>query len=332
MVLKPELLFLKKDLKKLEGFLSDFAESLDGVLKKAVISTLNAGGKRIRPSLFFICARNGKYSIDYLLPAAAAIEIIHTASLIHDDIIDKSTLRRGKTTIHNIYDRDTAKFVGDYLFTQTFYLLNGYKIPEILNETAEAARLLVKGEFNQLKTKRNIRQRENIYLEKITEKTSSLFKLSCLLGGLLSKSEKDDIKNMQKFGEYIGISFQINDDLLDVSNSGNGKNIGKPIGNDLRQGDVTLPYIYGSSNVNFKKQFEAFISKESLSSLDVEKILNLLYGTDAIEKTRKKFEFYISRARIAANMVKGEERRKALLAVCDLIQADSGSLNNGDKG
>jgi heptaprenyl diphosphate synthase len=319
MVSKPELDFLKKDLKKLEDFLDSFTENLEGVMKTAIRSTLNAGGKRIRPSLFLICARNDSYNIDRLLPMAAAIEIIHTASLIHDDIIDKSILRRGRTTIHNTYDRDTAKFVGDFLFTQAFYLLNNYKSPEILKEMAAAAGLLVKGEFDQLKTKRNIGQKENVYLEKINEKTSSLFKLSCLLGGILSGSDEGDTRNMEKFGEYIGISFQINDDLLDVNISRAQGNIGKPVGNDLKQGDITLPYIYGSNDTNFKKQLKALVNRENLSSGDIEEILQLLHGTDAIEKTKKKFEFFINKAKETAELITGNERKKALFAVCDVI-------------
>jgi len=113
-----------------------------------------------------ICARNENYNIDYLLPAAASIEIIHTASLIHDDIIDKSILRRGRKTIHNTYDKDTAKFVGDYLFTQTFSLLNNYENRKIPEEMSSAAQNLVKGEFDQLKTKRNLNQDEQVYFEK----------------------------------------------------------------------------------------------------------------------------------------------------------------------
>ena len=114
--------------------------NLEGILGEAVKSTLTAGGKRIRPSLFLICAKNENYNADYLLPAAASIEIIHAASLIHDDIIDKSILRRGKNTIHHTYDKDTAKFVGDYLFTHTFSLLNSYHNTRILEEMSEAAK------------------------------------------------------------------------------------------------------------------------------------------------------------------------------------------------
>ncbi len=168
--------FLVKDIEKLEKCFLEFADSLDGILKEAIVNTLIVKGKRIRPILFLVCAKNKNYNIDYLLPAAASIEIIHTASLIHDHIIDRSFLRRGKKTIHNIYDKDTAKFVGDYLFTHTFCLLNKYNNSEILREMSTASQNLVKGEFDQLKTKKDLKQNLEIYFQKIDEKTSSLFK------------------------------------------------------------------------------------------------------------------------------------------------------------
>lgn len=311
--------FLKNDLKKLEYFFYDYTESLEGILRETVKNTLTISGKRIRPSLFLICARNENYNIDYLLPAAAAIEIIHTASLIHDDIIDKSILRRGKRTIHYTYDNDTAKFVGDYLFTHTFSLLNSYKIPRILEEMSYAAQFLVIGEFNQLKTKRNLKQSEEVYLEKINEKTSSLFRLSCVLGGILSGSDEKNIENMKKFGEYIGISFQINDDLIDVDINGSSINVGKPIGNDFKQGDITLPFIYGLRDPVFKKALKPLLNKSSFSQEELKKMLNLLSNTDAIKTTRDKFNFYLLKAREIISLIDGEERKKGLEKVCDYI-------------
>ncbi|MBM3704976.1 MAG: polyprenyl synthetase family protein [Actinobacteria bacterium] len=317
------LVFLKQDLKKLEEFFNRFTEGLEGILQETVRSTLNTAGKRIRPILLLICAKNETYDIEYLLPAAAAIEIIHTASLIHDDIIDKSVLRRGKKTIHNIYNRDTAKFVGDYLFTHTFFLLNGYNIHGILAETSEAAKMLVRGEFDQLKTKRDLNQTEEIYLEKISEKTSSLFKLSCALGGTLSGSEKSDIENMKKFGEYIGISFQINDDLIDADLTQSSSRVGKPVGNDLIQGDITLPYIYGFSSNFFKREVKLLLSKKNINADDIRKILAMLAETGAIEQTKRKFNHYLEKAQETVKLIKGPNRRTGLYAICNAIMSGS---------
>ena len=316
--------FLEKDLKILEDYFKVFTSGLDGVLKKTVQSTLLAGGKRIRPGLFFICARSKDFNIEYLIPAAASIEIIHTASLIHDDIIDNSLLRRGRKTIHNTYDRDTAKFAGNYLFTQTFSLLNIYNNPEILEEMSIAAQNLVRGEFDQIKTKKELRQGERIYLKKINEKTSSLFKVSCALGGILSGSARAEVEKMRRFGQYLGISFQINDDLLDMDGRKISQNIGKPTGNDIRQGNITLPIIFALRNRRFKKEIRDLFTKEEINNKDINKLLTMIPETDAIEHARSRLKFYLGKAKEIAGSLVSEQKKEGLLKVCQFFEQEAG--------
>ncbi len=316
--------FLEKDLGILEDYFKVFTSGLDGVLKKTVQSTLLAGGKRIRPGLFFICAKGKDFNIEYLIPAAASIEIIHTASLIHDDIIDNSLIRRGKKTIHNTYDRDTAKFVGNYLFTQTFSILNKYNNPEILEEMSIAAQNLVRGEFDQIKTKKELGQGERIYLKKINEKTSSLFKVSCALGGILSGSARAEVEKMRRFGQYLGISFQINDDLLDMDGRKLSQNIGKPTGNDIRQGNITLPIIYALRNRRFKKEIRALFTKEEINNKDINKLLTMIPETDAIEHARSRLKFYLGKAKEIAGSVVSEQKKEGLLKVCQFFEQEAG--------
>jgi heptaprenyl diphosphate synthase len=316
--------FLEKDLEMLEDYFKVFTSSLDGVLKKTVQNTLLAGGKRIRPGLFFICAKGKDFNIEYLIPAAASIEIIHTASLIHDDIIDNSLLRRGRKTIHNTYDRDTAKFVGNYLFTQTFSLLNKYNNPEILEEMSIAAQNLVRGEFDQIKTKKELGQGERIYLKKINEKTSSLFKVSCALGGMLSGSARAEVEKMRRFGQYLGISFQINDDLLDMDGRKISQNIGKPTGNDIRQGNITLPIIYALRNRRFKKEIRDLFTKEEINNNDINKLLTMIPETDAIEHARSRLKFYLGKAKEIAGSLVSEHKKEGLLKVCRFFEQEAG--------
>ncbi len=311
--------FLKKDISRLEGYLEKFTDTLEGILKDGVENTLLAGGKRIRSALFFICARNTGYDIAYLLPAAASIEIIHTASLIHDDIIDKSELRRGKKTIHSLYDNDTAKYIGNYLFTHTFSLLNTYRNPEILREMSSAAEYLVRGEFDQLKKHKNLDQDENYYFSMISKKTSSLFKGSCALGGLLSGAGRKETKKLSEFGRLLGIAFQINDDLLDVDKS-MSRNIGKPVGNDIRQGNITLPIIYALKDKKAKKHLEKVLGKDDLSNDDIREALELVNNTDAVDVAKAKLAAYLGKARKTAGAIREGERRKNLLKVCDYFK------------
>lgn len=318
--------FLANDLNTLETYLKDFTVGLQGVLRKTVESTLLAGGKRIRPGLFFICARGDSFDIKYLLAAGASIEIIHTASLIHDDIIDKSLFRRGRKTIHNTYDIDTAKFVGNYLFTQAFVLLNKYGNSKILEEMSAASQNLVRGEFDQIKTKKELCQGERVYLKKINKKTSSLFKISCALGGILSGSPHAEIEKMRKFGEYLGTSFQINDDLLDMDSMKLSENLGKPTGNDIRQGNITLPIIYALRNRRFKKEISDIFTKEEIKSKDIKRLFTILPETDAMSHTRVRLEFYLGKAREVAGSIREEQKRDDLLKVCSLFEQEAGRI------
>ena len=313
-------LFLKEDLRELERYLNSFVLDFDGIFREALSNTLLAGGKRIRPALFLICAKNESYNINNLVPAAAAIEFLHTASLIHDDIIDKSLLRRGRKTIHNIYDRDTARYAGDCLFTYSFYILNTYHDARVLREMSETSQLLVIGEFDQIKTKKILDQTEEMYLTKINEKTSSLFKLSCVLGGMLSGSNSDDIENMRKFGGYLGIAFQINDDLIDININKPKEKLDKPIGNDIIQGNVTLPLIYALKNNKFRKSMEDLAGDGM--PVDYERanaIINMIYKTDAVNLSRQKIMYYLNEAKKVIRQINGAQRKDGLIEICDFL-------------
>jgi heptaprenyl diphosphate synthase len=312
-------LFLKKDLAILGNYIKSIVSDMDGLPGKAIAGTLLAGGKRIRPALFLICARNKKYNIDFLLPAAAGIEMLHTASLIHDDIIDNSVLRRGRKTIHNIYDKDTARYAGDYLFTYAFYLLNGYSNHLICKEMSNASQSLVMGEFDQLKTKSLIEQSEKVYLAKINEKTSSLFKLSCVLGGILSGSEEDDVDKMRQFGNLLGMAFQINDDLIDININKPADKIGKPVGNDIRQGNITLPIIYALRDKKINSEIRNLLGKKDFSEDDADRVLKLINGSEVVEMVRQKVFHYLAEAKRTASLVNGSSRRNGLMEVCDYL-------------
>jgi heptaprenyl diphosphate synthase len=323
MVEKKIFPFLNKELDRLECYLAGFTGSLEGMLKITVENTLLAEGKRIRPALFFICAKNRSFDIDYLLPAAASIEIVHTASLIHDDIIDESLIRRGKKTIHSIFNKGIAKFVGNYLFTHTFFILNEYNNPQVLEEMSIATQNMVKGEFDQIGTRKNLKQGEEMYFRKINEKTSSLFKVSCALGGILSGSSGKEIENMRKFGQYLGISFQINDDLLDMDAENFSGIIGKPTGNDVRQGNVTLPLIYALEDTRYNSEIKSIFRRKRIGSRDIIRILSIVSETGAIKKTRERLKYYLNQARKIANSVEGRDRKDGLIRVCDFFEQEA---------
>jgi heptaprenyl diphosphate synthase len=187
-----------------------------------------------------------------------------------------------------------------------------------------AAQNLVRGEFDQIKTKKELGQGERIYLKKINEKTSSLFKVSCALGGILSGSARAEVEKMRRFGQYLGISFQINDDLLDMDGRKLSQNIGKPTGNDIRQGNITLPIIYALRNRRFKKEIRALFTKEEINNKDINKLLTMIPETDAIEHARSRLKFYLGKAKEIAGSVVSEQKKEGLLKVCQFFEQEAG--------
>jgi heptaprenyl diphosphate synthase len=180
----------------------------------------------------------------------------------------------------------------------------------------ETSQLLVIGEFDQIKTKKIFDQSEETYLEKINEKTSSLFKLSCVLGGILSGSSDEDIENMRKFGGYLGIAFQINDDLIDININKPKEKLDKPIGNDLMQGNITLPLIYALKNRKFRESINDLIKDGGpVDDSSTNSIINLIYKTDAIDMSWQKIRQYLN----VIKRINGVQRKNGLIEICDFI-------------
>ena len=319
----------KEILKELENYLQNFVSGFDGILKETFSNAILSGGKRIRPTLFLICAQNENHdNTDYIIPAAAAIEFLHTASLIHDDIIDKSLYRRGKTTIHNIYDKDIARYVADYLFTYAFYILNSYNNYQILKEISQTAQLLVFGEFDQIKTKKLLDQDEELYFKKINEKTASLFSFSCVIGGILSNLNNEDIEKLRKFGKYLGFAFQINDDLIDINIKTEKVGYDKPHGNDLKQGNITLPLIYALKNKEIKEEVKKVIeNNEAINEENTGKIINLIYKTNSIKIVKRKIYYYINEAKKIIKNLSNFKNKDKLFEICDILLNYSKSVN-----
>jgi len=185
---------------------------------------------------------------------------------------------------------------------------------------SDTSQLLVIGELDQIKTKKILGQSEDMYMSKINEKTSSLFKLSCVLGGILSGSSDDDIENLRKFGGYLGIAFQINDDLIDININKPKEKLDKPIGNDIMQGNITLPLIYALKNKKFKKSIEELIGDgRSIDYSRADMIISMIYKTDAIYLSRQKIRYYLNEAKKVIKRINGSERKNGLIEICDYL-------------
>lgn len=278
--LPPEI---KEDLPLVEMAIDSAIKSRNKRLKEAAYLTFQAGGKRLRPALVLICGRVGNYNLKRLLPAALTVELIHTASLIHDDILDGATSRRGAPTINFRWDRDTATAVGDYMFATGFAKLAGLGNSRIIDIMAEASLSLSLGEWLELTSAYKKRQTLDDYLLRIKNKTASLFSACCRVGGLLSGAETQEVEALGKYGENLGMAFQIFDDVLDIW--GDEQILGKPVGSDLREGIATMPVLYALKECKECDFIKETLAKRENSDSEIEKTIELISKTEARSKS-----------------------------------------------
>ena len=229
---------VQKDLVKVENQIKS-ASKVDYPRLAELLSYILLGGKRIRPALTLLSGRFYHYNLDRLLPMATAIELMHTSTLVHDDAIDNSLVRRGKETINSIWGEDKAVLLGDYLFARAGEFAANTGNLRVITLFAQTLQVISSGELNQSFDAFNLEQTRDHYLERISRKTASLFTLATESGAILSQAPEESIQILKEYGYNLGIAFQIVDDLLDFT--GTEEEMGKPIGSDLAQGTLTLP-------------------------------------------------------------------------------------------
>ena len=245
---------------------------------------LTAGGKKIRPIVTLLTSKLCNYSGKNHLSLAACVELIHTATLLHDDVIDESKMRRGIPTANDLFGNKSSVLVGDFLFSKSFELMvaNGSKsILKILSKTSST---LAEGEVMQLATVKNYLTDDQSYMNIIKAKTASLFSAASEISALLTNQDNQTQKNLKKYGEYLGTAFQLVDDALDYI--GNEK-LGKKIGDDFREGKITLPVIIAISNSDKEEKnfWKRVIELENRNEDDFKRALKIIEKYDGINIT-----------------------------------------------
>lgn len=229
---------------ELQDFIEKFKESLshtDGTLSQALEHIRQRGGKRMRPILMLLMAKNfGKIS-DVTQNAAIGLELLHTASLVHDDVVDESHERRGQASVNASFNNKVAVLVGDYILSTALLRVTFTQSQRIIRTLAELGRTLSRGEILQLNNFQNDGISEDVYYQVIKQKTAALFEACAELGAVSADASEEEIEAARKFGQTIGVIFQIRDDIFDYYDS---KEIGKPTGNDMTEGKLTLPVLY----------------------------------------------------------------------------------------
>ena len=229
---------------ELTGFIELFNSSLsheDGMLGSALEHIRKRAGKRMRPMLILLMAKNFGQVTEVTLHAALGLELLHTASLVHDDVVDESRERRGQASVNATYDNKVAVLVGDYILSTALLHVAHTGSQQIVAYLAELGRTLSNGEILQLTNIGRKDISEDVYYDVIKQKTAALFEACCAMGALSAGASDDDIAKAKKFGQNLGVIFQIRDDIFDYYDS---PQIGKPTGNDMAEGKLTLPVIY----------------------------------------------------------------------------------------
>lgn len=307
---------------ELADFIELFNRSLtheDGMLGSALEHIRRRAGKRMRPMLILLMAKSYGHVTDVTQNAAVGLELLHTASLVHDDVVDESGERRGQASVNATYDNKVAVLVGDYILSTALLHVSFTHSEDIVRYLAELGRTLSDGEILQLS---NIGRREiseEVYYEVIRQKTAALFEACAGIGVLSAGATGDDFEKARTFGRNLGIIFQIRDDIFDYYDS---PEIGKPTGNDMLEGKLTLPAIYAVNNGGDKAMFELAykVKEQSVTQEEIDTLVEytkshggIEYAEQRMEELRLKCMEYIE------NAVKDEEIKRALTAYLDFV-------------
>jgi octaprenyl-diphosphate synthase len=282
--------------KPIEGDLGDFnalfdhsLSHTDGMLSQALAHIRQKTGKRMRPMLILLMARNYGAVTDSTLNAAVGLELLHTASLVHDDVVDESGERRGQASLNATYNNKVAVLVGDYLLSTALLHVAYTGNKQIVQYLAELGRTLASGEILQLSNIRSQGISEDVYYQVIRQKTAALFEACCAIGALSAGAAEADIVAAKEFGCNLGMIFQIRDDIFDYFESAD---IGKPTGNDMAEGKLTLPVIYALNTVGDEAMFALArkVKEGTVTADEIAVLVDFTKNNGGIEYARRRMD------------------------------------------
>jgi heptaprenyl diphosphate synthase len=288
-----------------------------GPMASAMSHIVKAGGKRLRPALVILSARLGSADPDDVFNLAMGIEFIHTATLVHDDLIDKAPTRRGIRTIHEALGPDPAVIIGDYYFAKGAYLLAEIGKPAIDSAISHAVMTICMGELLQMTSRNEYDQSLTDYHRKIGRKTATLVSTCCYGGGLIAGLDADSVERLRRYGHSLGMAFQIADDVLDyVATS---EEVGKPVGADLRQGTVTLPLMLALTDREVGARLRSILAKVDLNDADYEEVVTLVRNSTAIADAESSAQEFAQQAAAELTGFPESAALATLKRVCDYV-------------
>lgn len=315
MTSKEALELVKNDIDMVEQFLRDDIKTSVPLINEVILYLLSSGGKRLRPVFLALSAKLCGYSGDKIPAMSAVIEYIHTATLLHDDIIDGAKYRRKRPTANSLYGNDIAVLCGDFLYSRSYITLTEYGAKDVQMILSSAALTMSEGEVIQLLKTGDINITFDDYIQIITRKTAVLFSAACEIGGRLAQVDENKIKALKDFGYYLGLGFQMTDDILDYM--GDPVVTGKKNGTDLFEGKLTLPVILMLDMVSKeeKQTITELFTKKERDEKDLEILLNIMNKYNMKEISEKKADEYISMSLDSLNVFENNQYKDALIAL-----------------
>lgn len=303
-----------------------FRQDLDSevaLIRKVGEYVLASGGKRMRPMLVLLCARLAGYQGSTHVGVASVVEFIHTATLLHDDVVDSADLRRGAASANSVWGNEASVLVGDFLFSKSFSIMVRTGSLPILQALSDATTNMAEGEVLQLISTCDLDLSEERYMQVVRDKTAVLIAAACRCGGILGGVSAEKEQALQEFGMELGIAFQFMDDALDYV--ADQAEFGKACGHDLEEGKMTLPLIETLRHCSREERdrVEEIVEKELLSDEDLEEVIALIHRYDGIDYTRKRAKQLVESAKQRLTVFEDSDAKQALEILADYVVSRS---------
>jgi octaprenyl-diphosphate synthase len=313
------LALIENDLKSVElQFVKDLHSNVP-LISKVAEYLFSSGGKRIRPALLLLSARLCDYKGKRHIPLASVIEFIHTATLLHDDVVDNAQIRRGIASANTLWGNEASVLVGDYLFSKSFSIMIADGDLKIMNALSSATTIIAEGEMLQLISSTDLNITEERYVDVIKSKTAILLATACQTGAILGNVSHELEIALKEFGMNLGIAFQLIDDTLDYTSS--EETFGKSIGHDLEEGKITLPLIHTLRNCTSseKEVIAAIIQKDSMQEDDFKRVFGLVHAYGGINYSLKVAKDYIECGKSILDAFADSPEKNALRSIADYV-------------
>ncbi len=309
----------EQDLLAVENCLIEYGGDTNDYIREVTSHIVQSGGKRLRPLLMIISSRISGYSGPHISLLSAVVEFIHTATLLHDDVVDHAEMRRGKLSANQIWGNQTAVLVGDYLYATALWMATGVHDHEINDTLTLACRKMSEGEVLELILDNNLSAREEDYLNVIECKTAALTAGTCRIGAILGSVGPDKKRALEDFGYNIGMSFQIADDALDYM--AREDRLGKTLGKDLSEGKMTLPLLHclSCTTPSQRESLVQKIGKGDVTEQHLHEVVELMNSTGSIEFSLEKAISFVQKAKASLDVFPDSQHKQNLLFLSDFV-------------